>query len=126
VSVRHAIRWIGIRMPGNLSVFVAAIFLSNSVNVFTTIYATPGKPVKSVGLICSCASSLLAAGLWTGFASKKDLIEKAVASGASSPGERERLRGQMWEDIWLRVLGYFGGAVALSILALVVLVVPLD
>jgi hypothetical protein len=124
LSAKHAIRWIGVRIPGNLSVFVAAIFLSNSVNVFTTIYAVPGRPVRSFGLACSCVSSLIAAGLWTVLAAKKDIIEKAVASGASNARERERLRDQMWEDIWLRILAYLGGAVAFSALALVILVVP--
>jgi hypothetical protein len=124
VFMRRGIRWIGVRIPGNLSIFVAAIFLSNSVNEFTTIYAIPGKPVRSFGLTFSCISSLLAAGLWTALAAKKDLIEKAVASGASSPKEREQLRDQMWEDVWLRILVYLGGAIILSILALVALVVP--
>lgn len=122
--IRRSIRWIGVRIPGNLSIFVAAIFLSNSVNVFTTIYAVPGKPVHSLGLTFSCVASLLAAGLWTALAAKKDLIEKAAASGASSPKERERMRDQMWEDVWLRILCYLGGAIILSILALVALVVP--
>jgi hypothetical protein len=122
--VRRGVTWIGVRIPGNLSVFVAAIFLSNCVNVFTTIYAVPGKPVHSAALICSCGSSLLAAGLWTALASKKELIEKAVASGASRSEERERLRAQLWDDIWLRALIYLCGAVTLSILALVILVVP--
>jgi hypothetical protein len=121
---RRFVPWLGARMPQNLSIFVAAIFLSNCVNVFTTIYAVPGKPVRSFQLICSCISSLVAAGLWTALAAKKEVIEKAVASGASSPDERDRLRNQMWEDIWLRVLAYLGGAVAFSLLALVILVIP--
>jgi|SRR5882724_11605689 len=118
-------RWSGNWIPGNLSVFIAAILLSNCVNIFTTIYAVPGHPVRSVSLACSCAASLLAAGCWTGLAAKKEHIEKALASGYPDPHAREEARGGMWEDIWLRVLLYFGGGVALSIVTLVVLVFPI-
>ncbi len=111
-------------IPANLSIFIAAIFLSNGVNVFTTIYAVPGKPVHSFGLWCSCLSSVLAAGLWTAFAAKKDLIDRAVLSGASDLRQREEKRVQMWNDIWWRGLAYLGGAAVFSILAMGVLVLP--
>lgn len=122
--VKHSIGQIGIRIPGNLVVFIAAIFLSNSVNVFTTIYAQPGKPVQSAGLWWSCISSLAAAGLWTALAAKKDTIDKAVQSGADDPAMREVMRTQMWQDVWLRAGAYLGGAIALSIAAMVALVLP--
>ncbi len=118
-------RWAGGRIPENLSVFIAAILLSNCVNVFTTIYAVPGHPVKSISLACSCAASLVAAACWTGLAAKKDRIEKALASGYPDPHAREEARPGMWEDIWLRTFLYFGGGVVLSIAALVVLVFPI-
>jgi hypothetical protein len=120
-------RWasrIGVLIPENLTIFIAAIFLSNGVNVFTTIYAVPGKPVRSFGLWCSCISSVLAAGLWTALAAKKGLIDKAALSGASDLEMREEKRAQMWRDVWLQTLAYLGGAVAFSILAMGVLVIP--
>jgi len=119
---RRAVVRIGIRIPGNLAVFVAAIFLSNSVNVFTTIYARPGKPVQSAGLWWSCISSLVAAGLWTALAAKKDSIDKAAQSGAVDAAQRERVRARMWNDIWVRVSLYVGGAVGFSVLAMMALV----
>lgn len=122
--VKRFVRWAAAHLPDNLSVFIAAIFLSNSVNEFTTIYAVPGKPVVSFGLIFSCASSLLAAGFWTALAAKKGSIEKAVVSGASSLVDREQLRERMWDDVWLRILLYLTGAVVLSLLGLIALMVP--
>jgi hypothetical protein len=119
---RRAVVRIGIRIPGNLAVFVAAIFLSNSVNVFTTIYARPGKPVPSPGLWWSCISSLVAAGLWTALAAKKESIDKATQSGAVDLAQRERVRAQMWNDIWARASLYLGGAIVFSILAMMALV----
>jgi hypothetical protein len=121
---RRAIVRLGLRIPGNLVVFVAAIFLSNSVNVFTTIYAQPGKPILSSGLWSSCISSLLAAGLWTALAAKKDSIDKAAQSGAGDPGRREAVRAQMWDDVWLRASLYLAGAIGFSALAMVALVFP--
>ncbi len=120
-------RWIGRigeQTPTNLIVFFAAIFLSNGVNVFTTIYARPGKPAHSLGLWCSCISSVLAAALWTAFSAKKDLIDKAALSGASDPDQRNEKRAQMWDDVWVRAMAYFVAAVSFSILAMVILVVP--
>jgi hypothetical protein len=111
-------------IPANLTIFIAAIFLSNGVNVFTTIYAVPGKPVHSFGLWCSCISSVLAAALWTALAAKKDLIDKAVLSGASELDQREAKRTEMWNDVWLQAFVYLGGAVAFSVLAMGVLVFP--
>lgn len=122
--LKQSIGQIGVRIPGNLVVFIAAIFLSNSVNVFTTIYAQPGKPVQSAGLWWSCISSLIAAGLWTALAAKKDTIDKAVQSGADDPTRREVMRTQMWQDVWLLATVYLGGAIALSIAAMVALILP--
>jgi hypothetical protein len=122
--LRRSIGQIGVRVPGNLVIFIAAIFLSNSVNVFTTIYAQPGRPVSAPGLWWSCISSLVAAGLWTALAAKKDSIDKAVQSASAEPSQREVIRVQMWEDVWLRTGGYLLGAVGLSILAMVALVIP--
>lgn len=121
---RGRVARLGAKIPANLTVFVAAIFLSNGVNVFTTIYAQPGKPVHSFGLWCSCISSVVAAGLWTALAAKKDLIDKAAMSAASAPDRREEKRVEMWGDVWLQAMTYLGGAVAFSVLAMVVLVIP--
>lgn len=122
--IERAMPWLASRIPQNLSVFIAAIFLSNSVNEFTTIYATPGKPIHSFGLIFSCVSSLLAAIFWTALAAKKESIEKAAESGASSLREREQLRDSMWLDIRAKVLFYLGGAILLSMAGLIALILP--
>jgi hypothetical protein len=66
----------------------------------------------------------VAAGLWTALAAKKDSIDKAVQSASAEPSQREVIRVQMWEDVWLRTGGYLLGAVGLSILAMVALVIP--
>jgi hypothetical protein len=121
---RRTIVRLGLRIPGNLVVFVAAIFLSNSVNVFTTIYSQPGKPILSFSLWSSCISSLVAASLWTALAAKKDSIEKAAQSGAVDPGRREAVRAQMWHDVWLRSSFYLLGAIGFSAWAMVALVFP--
>lgn len=112
------------RMPATLAVFIAAIFLSNGVNVFTTIYAVPGKPVHSLALWCSAAASIGAAGFWTALATKKDMIDKAVLSGAADHHERADLREEIWAAVWRRVMVYLAGAVVLSILAMLILVLP--
>jgi hypothetical protein len=124
--VKRAVVYVGIRVPGNLTIFVAAIFLSNGINVFTNIYSQPGKPSHSFGLWCSCVSSVAAAALWTALAAKKDVIDRAVVSGAERPDQREAVRAQMWSDVWLRSMAYLLGAVGFSILAMVVLVIPID
>ncbi|HEY6494405.1 MAG TPA: hypothetical protein VIZ43_14115 [Trebonia sp.] len=111
-------------IPGSLMIFIAAVFLSYGVNAFTTIYANPGHPVHSVALWCSFASAVVAAGLWTALAAKKELIEKAVLSGGGDLAARERHRAEMWREIALTALLYLGGAAAFSILALVILVFP--
>jgi hypothetical protein len=123
--VKRAVVYVGIRVPGNLTIFVAAVFLSNGINVFTNIYAQPGKPSHSFGLWCSCVSSVVAAALWTAVAAKKDVIDRAVVSGAERPDLREAIREQMWGDVWLRSLVYLLGAVGFSVLAMVVLVIPI-
>ena len=111
-------------IPGSLMVFIAAIFLSYGVNAFTTIYVNPGHPVHSFALWCSFASSVVAAGLWTALAAKKELIEKAVLSGGGDLATQEQHRTDMWHGISLKALLYLGGAAGTSILALVILIVP--
>jgi hypothetical protein len=111
-------------IPASLMVFIAAVFLSYGVNAFTTIYAVPGRPVHSFALWCSFVSSVVAAGLWTALAAKKELIEKAALSGGGDLAAREQHRTEMWHDISLKALLYLGGATAFSILAMVILVLP--
>lgn len=122
--LRLAITRVAMRMPATLVVFIAAIFLSNGVNMFTTIYAVPGKPVHSLALWCSAVTSITAAGFWTALATKKDMIDKAVLSGAADQGSRVKLREDIWADVWRRVMVYLLGAAALSVLAMAVLVLP--
>ena len=112
------------RIPVNLIIFIAAIFLSNCVNEFTTIYAQPGKPSSSIGLWLSCVASLLAAGLWTALAAKKEAIAKAAQSGTTDPERRPKIANTLWGDVWIRTTFYFGSAVVLSITALAALVIP--
>ena len=114
----------GAAIPANLMIFIAAVFLSYGVNAFTTIYAVPGHPTHSFALWCSFASSVVAAGLWTALASKKEHIEKAAASFPGDRAAREQLRTQLWHASWLKALVYLGGAAALSILAMVILIFP--
>lgn len=111
-------------IPASLMVFIAAVFLSYGVNAFTTIYANPGHPAHSFALWCSFASSVVAAGLWTALAAKKDLIEKAVLSGGGDLATREQRRTDMWHDISVKALLYLGGATVSSILAMAILVFP--
>jgi hypothetical protein len=123
-----SLKWLIVRsgaaIPSNLAVFAAAIFLAYGVNAFTTIYAMPGRPVHSPALWGSFVSSVVAAGLWTALAAKKDSIDKAALSGVGNHDEREAERLRMWQEVWLRTLIYLGGAAAFSITALVVLVFP--
>ena len=92
--------------------------------VFTTIYAQPGKPVLSAGLWWSFTISLVSAGLWTALAAKKDSIDKATQSSAVDPVKREKVRAQMWSDVWVRASLYLVGAFAFSVLAMMALVFP--
>ena len=111
-------------IPNNLVVFIAAIFLAFGVNTFTTIYAVPGHPARSFGLWGSFASSLVAAGLWTALAAKKDVIDKAILSGGGDLDAREAARMRMWGEVWLRALIYLGGGIVFSVAAMLVLVFP--
>jgi hypothetical protein len=122
-TIKYAVSCIAIRIPGNLVIFVAAIFLSNGINVFTNIYTQPGKPSHSFGLWCSCVSSVLAAALWTALAAKKEAIDRAVISGAGSPDQRETVRVQMWNDVWFKTMTYLFGAIVFSALAMIVLII---
>lgn len=111
-------------VPGNLMVFVAAIFLAYSVTAFATIYAVPGHPVHSFAQWCSFAASMVAAALWTALSVMKERIEKAALSGPGRLAAHDELRTQLWRDNWLKALVYLGGAAAFSILALVILIFP--
>jgi hypothetical protein len=122
--IRRLVSATAAAIPASLIVFIAAVFLSYGVNAFTTIYANPGHPVRSFALWCSFASSVVAAGLWTALAAKKELIEKAILSGGGDPATREQRRTEMWRDISLKALLYLGGATASSLLAMVILVFP--
>ena len=123
-AVRQLVGACAAAIPGNLMIFIAAVFLSYGVNAFTTIYANPGHPVHSFALWCSFTSSVLAAGLWTALSAKKEQIEKATASGGGDLTEREQRRMRLWDDSWRKALGYLGGAAGFSVLALVILVFP--
>jgi hypothetical protein len=111
------------RIPPNLAVFIAAIFLSNSVNLFTTIYGSVDLPPRYPALLFSSIASLFAAGLWTALAAKTDLIEKTVTSGSQDSTERESIREAVWNDVWVMIAAYLGVAVTLSLSALLVLVI---
>jgi hypothetical protein len=117
------VRWVADRIPPNLSVFIAAIFLSNSVNLFTTIYGNENLPPRYSTLLFSSIASLLAAGLWTALAAKTDLIEKTVASGSQDSSKQKSIREAIWNDVWVRMAAYLGAAVILSFAALLVLVI---
>lgn len=122
-KTRAIIRWTADRIPANLAVFISAIFLTNSVNLFTTIYGSTDPPERHVSLLLSCIASLLAAGLWTALAAKTDLIEKTVASGSQDSREQESIRESLWNDVWIRMAAYLVGAVILSLSALLALVI---
>lgn len=120
--MRTTVRWLVDRIPANLAVFIAAIFLANSVNLFTTIYGSTDFPVRYTTLLFSCIASLLAAGLWTALAAKTELIEKTVASGSPDSSKREAIRETLWDDVWKRMAAYLSAAVILSFSALLALV----
>jgi hypothetical protein len=124
MAVRRLVGASATVIPGNLMIFAAAVFLSYGINAFTTIYAEPGHPVHSFALWCSFASSVVAAGLWTALAAKKEQIERATTSGPGDWTAREDRRKQLWHESWLKALVYLGGAAAFSILAMVILVFP--
>lgn len=121
--MRTIVRWLVDGIPANLAVFIAAIFLSNSVNLFTTIYGSTDLPARYAALLFSCIASLLAAGLWTALAAKTDLIEKTIASGSPDSSKRESIRETLWDDVWKRMAAYLGAAVILSFSALLALVI---
>jgi CheY-like chemotaxis protein len=123
-AIKRVVSAAAAAIPGNLMIFIAAVFLSYGVNAFTTIYAVPGHPVHSFALWCSFASSVIGAGLWTALAAKKERIEKAAASSGGDLTARKQLRTQMWSGSWLTVSVYLGGGAAFSILAMVILVFP--
>lgn len=110
-------------MPVNLAVFVAAILISNSVNIFTNVYGSDDAPSRRGPLLTSCGASLLAAALWTGVASKAEQVERAVVSGGLTSDARTRIRRLLWADAWMVFGGYLFSAVALTALSLVILLV---
>lgn len=122
-GLRRAIIFISERTPGNLGVFVAAIFLANGVGTFTAVYGADAFPRRAPALLISCVASFLAAALWTFFASKVDRVERTVASADVEADQREAFRERLWGDIWVRVSGYLGSAVLFSIIALAILLV---
>src|SRR5437879_6224372 len=101
--IRRAVRGAGARIPINLYVFVAAIFLSNGVNLFNMVYGGDQRPSRSSAILLSCAASVGAAAFWTVLASKVDLIEKTVASASRDSKQRESVREELWNDVWSRV-----------------------
>jgi hypothetical protein len=111
-------------VPGNLMVFVAAIFLAYGVTAFATIYAVPGHPVHAFAQWCSFAASMVAAALWTALSVMKERIEKATASGPGGLAAHDEYRMRLWRQSWLQALAYLGGAAAFSVLALVILIFP--
>lgn len=117
---------VGQRVPPNLSIFVAAVFLSNSVNIFTNIYSGTSLPPRFVPLLISCVTSLISAALWTMFASKAELIEKTAGLAAQDLVQRDSVRATLWNDVWIQVAIYLGFALGTSMLALVALVVPVQ
>lgn len=121
--MRTAVRWVLDRIPTNLAIFISAIYLSNGVSLFTKIYGNTALPPRYTPLLFSCISSLLAAGLWTALAAKTDRIEKAVAYGSRDPRERQSIRENLWNDVWIRMASYLGGAIVLSLSALLALVI---
>lgn len=121
--LRTSIIFISERTPSNLAIFVAAIFLANSVGTFTAVYGGDHQPRIKAALLISSAASLLAAALWTLFASKVDRIERTVASADIEATRRDAERERQWGYVWVRVSVYLGSAVLFSIVALVVLVV---
>jgi hypothetical protein len=121
--LRRAIIFISERTPSNLAVFVAAIFLANGVGTFTAVYGTDNPPAIKPALLISCAASLLAAALWTLFASKVDRIERTAAAADVEPGQRDAAAERLWGYVWVRVSLYLGCAILSSVVALVILVV---
>lgn len=122
-GTRTAVRFVGCHLPPNLSIFIAAIFLSNSVNVFTNIYGSSSLPPRAGAMFTSCIGSLVAAALWTALAAKAEQIEKAALSASQDFREREIERESLWNDVWLRVGLYMAGAIISSVLSLAVLVI---
>jgi uncharacterized membrane protein len=124
IPISRVVRSLGMRIPTNLYVFVAAVFLANGVNLFNVVYGASHRPARSSTLLLSCAASLLAAVLWTVLASKINLIDKTAASASHDPLQRDSIREKLWNDVWRRVAGYLGTASLLSILTLTVLMLP--
>lgn len=122
--VGRSVQLISRYLPPNLCIFVGAIFLSNSVNVFTNVYGTGVLPQRSPLLLASCIGSVIAAGLWTALAGKTELIEKTVLSASQDARQREVVRAELWNDVWRRVAAYICGALVFSVGSLVVLVWP--
>jgi|HubBroStandDraft_6_1064221.scaffolds.fasta_scaffold1724173_1 hypothetical protein len=120
--MKRFVYWIGNRIPPTLSVFVAAIYLSNSVNVFTNIYGSGSLPPRHGVLLTSCVGSLLAAALWTAVAGKSEVIERAAISSSVEIKKREEVRKDLWGDVWARYLLYLTGAVCFSIFSLAILI----
>jgi hypothetical protein len=112
------------RIPNNLAIFVAAVLLSNAVNLFSMVYGADSLPLRSRALLISSGASFCAAALWTALATKMEQIEKTVASSAQDAARREQIREELWVDVWRRVGAYLCLAVLSSAVAIAALVVP--
>ncbi len=122
-AARSIVIAIGERIPNNLSVFVGAIFLANSVNTFTSVFGGSSIPHRAPVLMASCLASLLAAALWTTFASKLEQIEKTAISAAQDLARQDVVRAELWNELWLRLSVYLTSAALASVFALVILMV---
>ncbi len=121
--LRRAIIFVSERTPGNIGVFIAALFLANCVGTFTAVYSADKAPAIKPALLISSGASLVAAALWTLFASKVDRIDRTLTSADVDSSQREALRERLWGDVWVQISAYLGSAVLFSIAAMVVLLI---
>jgi len=122
-ALKRLVGRLGPQIPSNLCVFIAAIFLSNAVNLFNMVYGGDSKPLRSDLILISSAVSVLSAAMWTALAAKLDLIEKTAMSATQVYSERERIIQALWSDVALRFGAYLILAIGSSFVALVVLIV---
>lgn len=91
--------WLGIRLPANLSIFLAGILVSNAVNVFTGIFASETATHRTPVLLISGVTALLAAALWTAVAGKQTAIDRAIDAVPADQQRRQVVREQLWMDV---------------------------
>lgn len=123
-TIKRYLIAVGQRVPNNLSIFVSAIFLSLGVTSFISVYGASTWPERSAALLTSCGASMVAAAMWTIFASKVEQIERAALSAAQEMAARDAVRMKLWDVVWLRISVYLGSAIVFSVLALAVLLIP--